>query len=88
MRVIWANRALKDFRYWEQTDPKVASRIKQLIDDIVDRDPFTGIGKPEPLRQRWRGYWSRRIDAEHRLVYRVTGNPPQLEIAQCRFHYE
>ena len=88
MRVIWANRALKDFRYWEQTDPKVASRIKQLIDDIVDRDPFTGIGKPEPLKQRWRGFWSRRIDAEHRLVYRVTGNPRQLEIAQCRFHYK
>jgi len=52
VRVIWANRALKDFRYWEQTDPKIASRIKQLIDDIADRDPFTGIGKPEPLRQR------------------------------------
>jgi len=88
VRVVWANRALKDFRYWEQTDPKIAARIKQLIDDIVDRDPFTGIGKPEPLRQRWRGYWSRRIDAEHRLVYRVTGSPRQLEIAQCRFHYE
>jgi toxin YoeB len=87
VRVTWANRALDDYRYWERTDPKVCARIKQLIDDIVDGDPFTGIGKPEPLKHKWKGHWSRRITGEHRLVYRVEGKPAVLTIVQCRHHY-
>jgi len=61
-------------------------RIRDLIADI-QRDPFKGIGKPEPLRHPLGGSWSRRITGEHRLVYRVEGKPPVLTIAQCRYHY-
>jgi toxin YoeB len=88
VRIIWANRALADYHYWERTDPKVCTRIKKLIDDIVDRDPSSGIGKPEPLRYKRKGDWSRRITDEHRLVYRVEGKPAVLTILQCRYHYE
>lgn len=63
-------------------------RVHDLLDDIV-RSPFNGIGKPEPLRHDLKGWWSRRIDREHRLVYRVTGNGEDqtVEVAQCRYHY-
>jgi toxin YoeB len=70
--------------YWERTEPRVSRRIRQLLDDIV-ANPFTGIGKPEPLRYELAGYWSRRITKEHRLVYRVSGST--VYVAQCRFHY-
>jgi toxin YoeB len=88
VKVVWTVHALDEYRYWERTDPKICARIKKLIDDIVDRDPFSGIGKPEPLKHRWKGYWSRRITGEHRLVYRVDSKPPVLIILQCRYHYE
>src|SRR5262245_46092065 len=87
MEVVWASQASEDYDFWLATNAKIAQRIRDLIADI-QRDPFRGIGKPEPLRHALKGYWSRRIDAEHRLVYRVTGSPRQLEIAQCRFHSE
>jgi toxin YoeB len=87
VRVVWANLALEQYRYWERVDPKITVRIKELIDDIVDGDPFTGLGKPEPLKHRLAGYWSRRITREHRLVYMVAGTPSVLTIVQCRYHY-
>jgi toxin YoeB len=76
--------AWDDYLYWQQTDLKKLQRINELIRDI-QRDPFKGIGKPEPLRGNWAGFWSRRIDREHRLVYAVEKS--RILIAQCRFHY-
>jgi toxin YoeB len=73
-----------DYLYWQVQDRKVLKKINGLIKEC-SRTPFTGTGKPEPLRGELSGWWSRRIDQEHRLIYRVTdGN---LEIAQCRYHY-
>jgi toxin YoeB len=89
MKVVWAPDALKNYREWEASDPKMAEKIVRLIFDIK-RSPFSGIGKPEPLKQDMAGLWSRRINKEHRLVYRISGkrNRDQaLEILQCRFHY-
>lgn len=77
-------KAFEDYQFWVKTDPKVALRIGELIKEML-RDPFKGIGKPEPLRHDWKGYWSRRITSEHRLVYKVTDT--ELIIASCRFHY-
>jgi toxin YoeB len=77
-----------DYLYWQHADPKLLARINALLQDMA-RSPFRGIGKPEPLRENWAGWWSRRIDGEHRLVYRVSGSGDEqrLEIAQCRHHY-
>jgi toxin YoeB len=89
MKVIWAPDALADYRWWREQDPKVADKIDRLIADIR-RSAFSGIGKPEPLRQEMAGLWSRRIDKEHRFVYRMVGKrgkDQRLEILQCRFHY-
>jgi toxin YoeB len=76
-----------DYLYWQHADPKLLARINALLQDMP-RSPFRGIGKPEPLRENWAGWWSRRIDGEHRLVYRVSGSGDEqrLEIAQCRHH--
>jgi toxin YoeB len=76
-----------DYLYWQHADPKLLARINALLQDMA-RSPFRGIGKPEPLRENWAGWWSRRIDGEHRLVYRVSGSGDEqrLEIAQCRHH--
>jgi toxin YoeB len=76
--------AWEDYLYWQQTDKAILKRVHQLIRDI-QRNPFEGIGKPEPLRHQWTGAWSRRITDEHRLVYRVEGD--NLVILQCRYHY-
>ena len=84
MRVVWAPDAWQDYLYWSRTDTRVRDKINTLIDDI-QRRPFTGLGKPEPLKRNLRGFWSRRITREHRLVYRVVAGV--LQIAQCRFHY-
>lgn len=70
--------------HWQQTDKKILKRINDLI-KAISRDPFEGIGKPEPLRHGLSGYWSRRINDEHRLVYKVEGE--DLLIAMCRYHY-
>lgn len=88
MKLVFDERAWQDFTYWLSADPKLASRIVALIADTV-RSPFRGLGKPEPLRGNLSGFWSRRIDDQHRLVYRVIGKgaDQRLEIAQCRFHY-
>jgi len=84
MKVIYASRAQEDKEYWEKINPKMSKRIDNLIDDI-QLNPFGGIGKPEPLRFEKTGYWSRRIDQNHRLVYKIANNT--LYIAQCRHHY-
>ena len=84
MMLAWASTAWEDYLYWQQQDKQMLKRINLLIKDI-QRQPFVGIGEPEPLRHNWSGYWSRRIDKEHRLVYKATDE--LLIIAQCRYHY-
>lgn len=89
MRLVFAETAWGDYLYWQENDPAILNRINELIKDTT-RSPFRGIGKPEPLRGKLRGMWSRRITGEHRFVYRVTGSSDAqaLEIASCRFHYD
>ena len=84
MKLVFAELAWEDYLYWQKQDRKLVERINKLI-EAASCDPFTGIGKPEPLKHAFAGFWSRRINDEHRMVYRVTGD--QLEIAQLRFHY-
>ena len=84
MRLIFSEEAWDDYLYWQQQDRRMLQRINRLIGEI-QRDPFQGIGKPEPLRHALAGYWSRRIDDEHRLVYRVADG--SLLLAQLRHHY-
>lgn len=74
----------EDLRYWVETDRNTALRIFQLIEAVL-RDPFRGVGKPEPLRYLLAGAWSRRLTLEHRLVYRVSGN--RVDFLQARYHY-
>ena len=84
MKIVFADRAWEDFSFWLEQDRKTAARIVRLIRDI-QRHPFEGLGKPEPLRHDLAGFWSRRITDEHRLVYAVEGQ--RLLIAQARYHY-
>lgn len=84
MKLIFSENAWEDYLYWQKTDKKTLKRINQLISDI-QRSPFEGTGKPEPLKHALSGYWSRRIDSEHRLVYRT--DPDSVYIAQLRYHY-
>jgi len=83
-RLIFADQAWDDYTHWQVNDQKIVKRINLLIKDIK-REPFSGIGEPEPLKYNWSGYWSRRITLEHRLVYKVTDQ--MILIAQCRYHY-
>jgi len=85
MKLTFSNKAWEDYLYWQKNDKTILKRINALIKDI-QRNPFSGIGKPEPLKHGLSGYWSRRINDEHRLVYKVADN--QILIAQLRFHYE
>jgi len=89
VKIIFSTRAWDDFVHWQAADTATARKIINLITDIK-RDPFRGLGKPEPLRGNYSGFWSRRITEEHRLVYRLTGQGEGqgLEIAQCRYHYQ
>jgi len=84
VNLVFSDDAWEDYLYWNATDPKTLKRIHQLIKDIT-REPYRGIGKPEPLKHAFQGYWSRRISGEHRIVYRVSGG--DLRIAQLRHHY-
>ena len=84
MKLIFHENAWQDYLYWQSSDRKILERVNALIKDC-SRSPFSGIGKPEPLRGSLSGWWSRRINKEHRLVYRVEGE--SLFIAQCRYHY-
>ena len=85
MKYIFVEESWEDYLYWQKTDKKKLKRINELLKDI-SRNPFTGIGKPEPLKYKYSGYWSRRIDEEHRLIYQVKGD--EILIAKCRFHYD
>lgn len=84
MKLIFAEQAWDDYLYWQKTDKKLLGRINTLINDIT-RSPFEGIGKPEPLKNALSGYWSRRINDEHRIVYKISDH--SLFIAQLRYHY-
>ena len=84
MKLVFSEKAWEDYLYWQSTDRKTLRRINTLIKE-VKRAPFEGIGKPEPLRHALAGYWSRRIDGEHRLVYKIDGD--SMLIAQLRYHY-
>ncbi len=84
MRLIFADEAWEDYLYWQKHDKQMVERINKLIKEI-QREPFTGIGKPEALKHALAGFWSRRITDEHRIVYRVEDSA--LLIAQLRFHY-
>ena len=82
---VWSDHAWEDYLYWQTQDKKILKRINQFIKDI-DRNGYEGIGKPEPLKYELQGYWIRRIDDEHRLVYRIVDN--NIEIVSCRLHYQ
>lgn len=84
MRLVFADEAWEDYLYWQTQDRKMVERINRLSQE-VRREPFAGVGKPEPLKHALAGYWSRRITDEHRMVYRVEGDA--LLIAQLRYHY-
>ena len=85
MKKIWQEEAWEDYLYWQSQDKKILKKINSLIQDI-ERHPFEGIGKPEPLKHDLSGYWSRRIDETNRIVYKVDNDV--LEISQCRTHYK
>ncbi len=85
MNIKFTNRAFEDFSYWINFDKKKARRILELIKDI-QQHPFEGIGKPEALKYNLQGYYSRRIDQQHRLIYKIENS--ELIIISCRYHYE
>lgn len=84
MNLVFSERAWEDYLYWQKTDKKMVQRINALIKEIV-RSPYDGIGKPEPLKHALSDYWSRRINEEHRIVYKAADG--SLLIAQLRYHY-
>jgi toxin YoeB len=88
MKLLWSEAAWEDYLYWQKTDPDTLHRINTLLQDIR-RNPFKGLGKPEPLRGDLSGWWSRRISGDHRIVYRarVAGDEQRVEIVACRYHY-
>ena len=88
MKVVFWPTAWDDCLHWQAEDEKLLARVNALLKECM-RDPFRGTGKPEPLSGNLSGWWSRRIDREHRLVYRVTakGEAQALEVAQCRYHF-
>lgn len=84
MKLIFSENAWDDYLYWQRHNPKILKRINSLIKDI-QRQPFEGVGKPEPLKHNFSGYWSRRVTDEHRIIYKVENDA--LMIAQLRYHY-
>jgi toxin YoeB len=84
MKLIFSEQAWEDYLYWQKTDKKLLQRINTIIKDI-SRSPFEGIGKPEPLKNALSGFWSRRINDEHRIVYKIVDG--SMLIAQLRYHY-
>ncbi|MDZ4743866.1 MAG: Txe/YoeB family addiction module toxin [Verrucomicrobiota bacterium] len=85
MRLRWLPNGWKDYRYWQENDRKILERVNELVKD-AQRNPFTGIGKPEPMKNNLKGWWSRRITQEHRFIDKVENE--SLLIMQCRFHYD
>lgn len=88
MNLVFSERAWNQYLHWQAEDEKLLARLNALLKECT-RDPFRGTGRPEPLSGNLSGWWSRRINQEHRLVYRVTGKggAQALEVAQCRYHY-
>lgn len=84
MKLVFSENAWYDYLYWQKTDKKMVKRINELIRDI-DRNKYEGIGKPEPVRHSLAGWWSRRIDGEHRVVYKIQDD--SIFLAQLRYHY-
>ena len=84
MKLVFSEHAWDEYLHWQKTERKLLKRINLLIQD-TRRSPFEGIGKPEPLKHGLAGYWSRRVNEEHRLVYKIE--PDAVLIAQCRYHY-
>ena len=84
MKLIWSENSWNDYLYWQATNKKIVKKINSLIKDIK-REPFDGLGKPEPLKYEMAGSWSRRITDEHRLVYMVE--PDAIYVVACRYHY-
>ncbi len=85
MKYIFVDESWDDYLYWQKTNKKSVKKINELLKDI-SRTPFTGLGKPEALKHKYKGFWSRRIDSEHRLIYAVKDD--EIFIAKCRFHYD
>jgi len=85
MNLIWSEKSWNDYLYWQKNDKQILKKINELI-KAIKREPFSGIGKPEPLKHQLAGFWSRRINNEHRFVYQVEEN--NLYIISCRYHYE
>lgn len=85
MKYTFVDESWEDYLYWQKNDRKMLRKINELLKDIA-RNPFSGIWKPEPLKFKYKGYWSRRIDNEHRLIYRYKDD--EIHIAKCRFHYD
>ncbi|MFM6947365.1 MAG: Txe/YoeB family addiction module toxin [Flavobacteriales bacterium] len=85
MNISFTPKAWEDYQYWMGQDKKKVVKINQLLKDIL-RNPFEGIGMPEPLKFQYSGFWSRRIDQTHRLVYKVDAN--QIIVVKCRYHYD
>lgn len=84
MKLIFADEAWEDYLYWQKQDRKMVERINKLIAEVM-REPFSGVGKPEPLKYALSGYWSRRINEVDRMAYRIEGD--SLLLAQLRYHY-
>jgi toxin YoeB len=85
VKILFDEQGWEDYLYWIEADRKITCKINALIKDIT-RDPFSGIGKPEPLKHQLSGFWSRRISGEHRLIYQIQNET--VVIIQCRLHYE
>ena len=85
MKYIFVDESWEDYLYWQKANKKYVKKINDLL-KAISREPYTGIGKPEPLKHNYQGFWSRRIDGEHRLIYQVKED--EIHIAKCRFHYD
>ena len=85
MKYVFVDESWEDYLYWQKTDNKILKKINELLKDI-SRTTFSGKGKPEPLKYKYKGFWSRRIDHEHRLIYQVKDD--EIRIAKCRYHYD
>lgn len=85
MKYIFVDESWEDYLYWQNTDKKILKRINKLLKEIAHQ-PYSGLGKPEPLKYKYKGFWSRRITEEHRLIYKYRED--EILIAKCRFHYD
>ena len=85
MKYVFVDESWEDYLFWQKTDKKILNKINTLLKDI-SYNPYSGLGKPEPLKYKYQGFWSRKIDNEHRLIYQVKND--EILIAKCRFHYD